>query len=241
MEVKVIDYTKDAIEKLIFTKNTRLQGEHTLEQIKKWPYDQKLKELDYMFNTIQSSFEFVNFTFLISGVTRNFTHQLVRTRNASYAQESLRAVDASGRECSDEDPLIDIMLAESMNNYSELLSKGYQIQDARKVLPSAVKTSIITQLSLREIAHMAETRLCFRTAGEYQEVFKLMKLEVTILYPEFERMIRVACAKTGICAFPNYKDCPIQEHTVKVTNQQKDAIQYLWQSTTHEADPGIYK
>lgn len=34
--------------------------------------------------------EFVNFHFLISGVTRAFTHQMVRQRTAAYAQESIR-------------------------------------------------------------------------------------------------------------------------------------------------------
>jgi flavin-dependent thymidylate synthase len=34
--------------------------------------------------------EFVNFHFLISGVTRAFTHQMVRQRTAVYAQESVR-------------------------------------------------------------------------------------------------------------------------------------------------------
>lgn len=34
--------------------------------------------------------EFVNFHFLIEGVTRTFTHQMVRQRTAVYAQESMR-------------------------------------------------------------------------------------------------------------------------------------------------------
>src|SRR5882757_9773203 len=39
---------------------------------------------------LQAPFEFVKFHFLIEGVTRAFTHQLVRQRTAAYAQESLR-------------------------------------------------------------------------------------------------------------------------------------------------------
>src|SRR5205085_233882 len=34
--------------------------------------------------------EFVKFHFFVEGVTRSFTHQLVRQRTAVYAQESLR-------------------------------------------------------------------------------------------------------------------------------------------------------
>jgi flavin-dependent thymidylate synthase len=39
---------------------------------------------------LQAPFEFVKFHFLIEGVTRAFTHQMVRQRTAVYAQESMR-------------------------------------------------------------------------------------------------------------------------------------------------------
>lgn len=41
-------------------------------------------------NILEAPLEFVNFHFLISGVTRGFTHQMVRQRTATYAQESTR-------------------------------------------------------------------------------------------------------------------------------------------------------
>lgn len=46
---------------------------------------------------LQAPFEFVNLHFLIEGVTRAFTHQLVRQRTAVYVQESQRfAVKTNG-------------------------------------------------------------------------------------------------------------------------------------------------
>lgn len=39
---------------------------------------------------LKAPFEFVNFHFMIEGVTRAFTHQLVRQRTATYVQESMR-------------------------------------------------------------------------------------------------------------------------------------------------------
>ena len=242
MEVKLIDYTKDAVEKLIFTKNTRLRGQYEISDIKNWSQDRKLAELDYMLGTIQSSFEFVDFTFYITGVSRSFTHQLVRTRKASYAQESMRAVRVNGRQGYNETDyqLLDIMYHEALNNYEALIENGLSIQQAREILPTGICTSIIAKIDLRELSHMAETRLCYRTSGEYQEVFKLMKQRVVEIYPEFEKMIRVACAKTGICCFPNYKECPIQEATMKISQDIKDGIQERWENTIHKADPGIY-
>lgn len=41
-------------------------------------------------NILEAPLEFVNFHFIISGVTRGFTHQMVRQRTATYAQESTR-------------------------------------------------------------------------------------------------------------------------------------------------------
>jgi thymidylate synthase ThyX len=41
-------------------------------------------------NVLAAPLEFVNFHFLISGVTRGFTHQMVRQRTATYTQESTR-------------------------------------------------------------------------------------------------------------------------------------------------------
>jgi len=242
MEVELLDYTKDAIEKLIFTKETRLQGKHTIEDIKEWSDEDKNEAIQYMFGTIQSSFEFVDFTFLISGVSRSFTHQLVRTRGASYAQESMRAVKVSDRGVVNPSgyALFDIMSGEALDNYDQLLTEGLSIQDAREILPTGIETSIIIKINLREFSRMADVRLCYRASGEYQEVVKMMKKEVVDIYPELEPMIRVHCARTGMCCFPNYKKCPIQSHAVVVPQFRKDNIQQLWLNTDHQADPGIY-
>lgn len=45
---------------------------------------------DVQKNALAAPLEFVNFHFLISGVTRGFTHQMVRQRTATYTQESTR-------------------------------------------------------------------------------------------------------------------------------------------------------
>ena len=88
MKVKLINYTDDAKNLLLFTKNTRLMNvENAYDAIKKWPDEKKQGELDYMLRTIKSSWEFVEYTFDIRDVTRAFTHQFVRTRQASYAQQ----------------------------------------------------------------------------------------------------------------------------------------------------------
>src|SRR5216683_1754611 len=101
MKVTLIDWTgknnpnKDhAIDVLIFTKNTRLTMEPKgLETIAAWPMEKKIAELEYMAKTIPSSHEFVHYTWMIEGVSRAFTHQFVRSRQFSFAQQTHRILD----------------------------------------------------------------------------------------------------------------------------------------------------
>jgi thymidylate synthase (FAD) len=107
MQVQLIDYTgagaKDparyAAERLVFTKKTRLTMDRkTLEAVEGLPWSEIEDELRYMAKTIPSSWEFVTYTFLINDVTRGFTHQFVRTRTGSYAQQTMRVLRMCGWE-----------------------------------------------------------------------------------------------------------------------------------------------
>lgn len=238
MKVELLDYQPQALELLIFTKNTRLRAEQTMQNIACWSMERKLEELDYMKKTIQSSFEFVTYVFNIEGVSRNFTHQLVRTRNAVYAQESQRTVDVRNSAVLGPDHYhFNIAVQCSKNAYSDMIDEGVQVQDARNILPTGIETSITMGTNLRELMHMAETRLCKRTQGEYQEVFKAMKAAVVEVHPYFEDMIEVYCVKTGICCFPNYKECPVQQYTVKIADSHKQEIKGCWEANQHVANP----
>jgi flavin-dependent thymidylate synthase len=233
MQVKLINHTQNALETLLYTKNTRLQAVASIEEVVAWPMEKKLKELDYMLKTIQSSWEFVDYTFEITGVSRAFTHQLVRTRDGSYAQQSQRTVDMSesfdfvmpdlGKYWrGDEGKAKEIFLKHATEpfvefekltkeKYKELVEEyGYAPQDARSILPTNTATAIIAKFDLRTLSHMAKTRLCTRTQGEYQQIFKAMKAEVVKVHPWAEKFIRVYCSAVGVCQFPNYKECPIK-------------------------------
>lgn len=215
MKVELLSYTPDAVNLLLRTKNTRLKFESDPAG---WSEEAKASHLRYMLGTIKSSWEFVDYTFEITGVTRAFTHQLVRTRTGSYAQESQRTVDAS------DNPVIkpaltgsaseswDVIEKTIMNGYSSLISNhGVHPQDARGLLPTNISTGIICKFNLRTLHDSAKTRLCTRTQGEYQRVFRLMRERVLEVHPWAEDFINVQCVQDGTCAFPEYgkKDCPI--------------------------------
>jgi hypothetical protein len=68
-KVKLVNYTSDAKNLLIFTKNTRLfDHEDSYKEVVDWPEEKKQAELDYMLKTIKSSWEFIDYTFEVSGV-----------------------------------------------------------------------------------------------------------------------------------------------------------------------------
>ena len=165
MKVELISFTPHAKELLIYTKSTRLQGEQTLADIiYNWTEERQQEEIDYMQKTIQSSFEFVNYVFKISEVTRSFTHQLVRSRHNSYAQESMRAVDARDHGYrneveGDDGMMFDIVMDDVLNRYATMIDNGVPIQDAREILPTGIHTSIIVGANLRSLSQMAELRL----------------------------------------------------------------------------------
>jgi flavin-dependent thymidylate synthase len=220
MKIELIEWTRDAAELLILTKSTRLAANTTVEDIRAWPYAKILSELGYMRDTIKSSWEFVGYTFRISEVTRAFTHQLVRTRNGSYAQESQRTVNVADHKWLTPESLDDFNreLFDSgcklvLGDYAHMIEHGAPVQDARGILPTNLHTSIIARFSLRTLHEMALVRLCTRTQGEYQDAFREMKAAVVAIHPWAEPFIRVACANDAICIFPRYEKCPISKYT----------------------------
>lgn len=226
MNVKLINYTVDALDLLLYTKFTRLstENEDAMDIIKSWSQEKKQKELDYMLGTIESSWEFITYIFSISDVSRAFTHQLVRTRGeekteVSYAQQSQRTVSMEGfgsivpKEIKNNEDRLKVWEV-GMHNINELYQKlremGAAPQDSRGVLPTNVETQIIVKLDLRTISHMMTERLCTRTQGEYQDVAKLMREEILKVHPWTENFMQCYCCKVGICRFPNYHNCPIK-------------------------------
>ena len=135
------------------------------------------------------------------------------------------------------------------------------------MLPEATCTNITAKFSLRTLSEMAKVRLCYRTQGEYQAVFRMMRDRVLDIHPWADRFIRVHCASTGVCCFPHFKECPIKpgvfnpdtgliwpalkgnvftfeeetSHNRKFRNPShpltKDEIQARWERTKFEAVP----
>ena len=207
MEVKLIDYTgagaadpaRHAANVLVFTKQTRLEmNAGLMDDIAAWPEEKIMEELRYMANTIPSSWEFVEYKFLINAVTRGFTHQFVRTRTASYAQQTMRVLNVNGWTYGtgptvEEDPERNAEYAACMDSiagvYEKLIAMGAKIEDARGVLPTNIHTNIVAKFDLRTLADTARKRASSRTQGEYRDVMEAMLAEVIRVHPWAEMFI----------------------------------------------------
>jgi flavin-dependent thymidylate synthase len=178
---------------LVYTKATRLeQGKDTRKKVMGLKPHEVKNELDYMANTIPSSWEMVDYVFEILNVTRAFTHQFVRTRTGSYAQQTMRLLEKKGftyrippQMKGNENQLFlyNRCMKEIQETYDGLLADGAAAEDARGILPTNVHTNIIAKFNLRTLAEMARSRTGTRTQDEYREVMDLMLNAVTKLHP----------------------------------------------------------
>lgn len=114
---------------------------------------------------------------------RGVTHELVRHRHCSFAQESTRYVKYNGdmefiRPVWSSEELLgkwgptslppggiskgDIIWMESMlaaeSNYKESLKCGWKAQHARELLPNSLKTEIVVKANVREWRHILKLR-----------------------------------------------------------------------------------
>lgn len=200
MKVTLVNYTQDAVELLLFTKATRLTLSPKLfYEILSWPEDRKMAELEYMANTIPSSWEFVDYTFLVEGVSRAYTHQQVRTRAASYAQQTMRVLNMAEfdyvfsegvEKNADVKRHIETLLGQIKHTYLVLTQHfGLPAEDARGILPTNIATNIVCKFNLRTFAELVKSRTGGRTQGEYQKVINAMVDEVLKVHPWAEKFL----------------------------------------------------
>lgn len=137
-------------------------------------------------------------------VDRGVSHELVRHRMASFAQESTRycnySKDKFGNEltfirpCFWEDEQVRCPLsvwASAMERaekaYFELIGMGVPPEQARSVLPNSIKTEIVMTANLREWRHFFKLRAIGITGKPHPQM-----LEVTVpLLAEFKALIPV--------------------------------------------------
>jgi flavin-dependent thymidylate synthase len=200
MQVTLINCTPNAAQTLIFAKSTRLElTPFTWNAIMEMHESTLEANLDYIANTVPSAWEFVNYNLLIEGVSRAYTHQQVRTRTASYAQQTMRVTNQSefdyifteGNMKSEEAMrLIRWHKRITQHLYKRLVEDcGQQPEDARGILPTNISTNIFCNFNLRTISDIVKSRSGGRTQDEYQQVVSKLTEAVLAEHPWAEKFL----------------------------------------------------
>jgi thymidylate synthase (FAD) len=200
MKVTLVDYTQQAARMLVLAKNTRLDmNDDLLEKIGGMDGLAINEELQYIANTVPSSWEFVHYTFLIQDVSRAFTHQFVRTRTGSFAQQTMRVNDMSDfgfiwpekiAKAKNADARIEVnsALNKIKDAYYLLVNEnGIAPEDARSILPTNISTNILASFNLRSLSDLIKSRSGGRTQKEYRAVVKAMADAVQEVHPWAEK------------------------------------------------------
>ena len=191
---------------------------------------------DCLKTEIKGPFEFIDFAFVISGVTRAFTHQLVRHRvGTSFVQESMRFSVKSGKQFAyavpesvvkermvfSEKDGIEIPVEEIYHNamegiqqdYENLLNSGIPPEDARGILPTNILTSIAFKCNYRALYEMANQRMCMQTQKEFRDVMLRIRSCVSDIHGLLGASLTAICEKQKFCPWGSKLDreCPLQE------------------------------
>lgn len=106
---------------------------------------------------------------------RGVSHEIVRHRLASYSQESTRYCNYASDSILFIEPVwypictslqksqLEAFLLHTANMYKELISSGWSPQQAREVLPNALKTELVMTCNIREWRHFFTLR-CSKAA-----------------------------------------------------------------------------
>ena len=135
---------------------------------------------------------------------RGVSHELVRHRPASFAQESTRycnyAIDRFGNEItvikpcfyqeySEEYDLWKAAMENAEYKYFQLLNAGSTPQEARSVLPNSLKTELIITANEVEWQHIIDLRYLGTTGAPHPQMKEVMGLIVPALIESSDRRL----------------------------------------------------
>lgn len=143
-------------------------------------HDSRFKRLENCYKSGHLGiFEHATVSFMIEGISRACSHQLVRHRMASYNQVSQRYCKI-GEDYAQVVPksvvahgmtqAYGICAAACLETYHNMLKAGVPAEDARYILPQGGVTSIVVTMNMRELFHFLELRTDWHAQWEVRRV-----------------------------------------------------------------------
>lgn len=118
-------------------------------------------------------------------VDRGVSHELVRHRVASFAQESTRYCNYGHEgeitvikplyltDCGEDYNLWRKACVVAEKQYLDMLAYGFSPQEARAVLPNSLKTEVVMTANLREWRHFFSLRACGSTGKPHPQMLEV--------------------------------------------------------------------
>jgi len=230
MKVELIRMTNEPVEAIELAASNCYDSE---------PMDGKIMKNCYK-SGHHSVLEFCDFHFHVEGISRVLSHQLVRSRLASFAQRSQRYVkeddfgyvipdsikkSKAGKNCYNDMPYeaIDVytsVMSKISIAYDELVNFfNIPPEDARFVLPNACETIIDVKMNLREMIHFMNLRLCTCSQWEIRELANLMRKLIIEKEPMFTKFLVPKCEKDApyfFCTENKSRCCGRHKHISEV-------------------------
>lgn len=157
------------------------------------------------------STEDLRIAFAVRGASRVLTHQLVRTRQAAFKQQSQRDCWMGGMpdfqmpESVWLNPELRSMwirvLREVHTVYNEAISADIPYEDARYILPEGTVNFILCEYSLRTFMETYAYRGCVMFQSEMVWVMRAMRELLVIAHPYLAEHILISCEKIHKCTF----------------------------------------
>lgn len=130
--------------------------------------------------------EHASATFRVTGVSRAFSHQLVRHRIASYAQMSQRAVPVEKMGICipptfDKEDRLNYLALVALSEavYKKMIGKSIPLEDARFCLLNGVETQVVITMNFRSWIHFLRLRLDKHAQWEIrfvaEEIWSILK------------------------------------------------------------------
>jgi len=182
--------------------------------------------------------EVVSFGLRISGVSRVFTHQLVRARvGVSFSQQCTGDIDCRHMDVcvpqslyhADHEQYLNAFISNALNSkvlYALLVDSGdISIQEARYILPAGVSGHIHLRICLGALAELYKKRSCTMTQTWEMIVFaQKLKREITLHAPWALPMFKSCLdSEKGYCWWKGSKSVPF-------------ANTHLWKPDLHHTD-----
>ena len=158
----------------------------------------------------ESIAEMAIFAFKIDGLSRAASHQLVRHRMFSYAQQSLRycQIDTESEwYVIPENIKVDLTLKNNYNSlmgqigqeYNRLLACGIKPEDARSILPHSTKTNIVMAGNARAWRDFLQQRMCIKAQAEIQTIAIEIYKQLLFTAPPLFQGTFPQCGSKGEC------------------------------------------